>query len=327
MSTEHAEDVRAGAVRTFEPADAAAWDELVARSVNGTLQHTRRFLAYHGDRFRDRSLLVTDNRGRLVGVFPAAEDPAAPALVTSHPGSTYGGLVHDGSLYGTAVIRVLNEIAGEYRAAGFERMRYRAVPYIYRSATAADDLYALFRLGASRYGCDLAAVIDLARRGRVRNLRNRSRKHAEAAGVRLSQDWGQIAGFWRILEMNLARRHEASPTHSLAEIEYLHGRFPEEIILVTAKIEDALVGGCVFVLAGPVLHMQYAATAVEGRASSAADLVLERGISVARQRGCRYFSFGTSTHGQGAELNEAQYWFKISFGGGGVTHEHYELVL
>src|ERR1035438_246212 len=111
-----------------------ARDGLVATSANGPLLHPRRFLSYHGDRFRDRSLMVTSTSGKLIGVFPAAEDPADPSVVTSHPGLTYSGIVHDGRLHGALMVRALRDIAEEYRALGFTRLRYKAVPPIYQSS-------------------------------------------------------------------------------------------------------------------------------------------------------------------------------------------------
>jgi hypothetical protein len=321
------QSVRTSNIRAYEARDAAAWDQLIRQSANGTFLHTQQFLSYHGDRFADRSLVVTDDHDRIVGVFPAAEVSADPAAVSSHPGLTYGGVVHDGSLYGGVMLRTMEGIAALYRSMGYSRLHYKAVPYIYWTAPAADDLYALFRLGATRYGCDMAAVIDLSRRGKVRSLRQRGRKRALAAGVRIADDWADIAAYWRILEQNLSARHDSCPTHSLAEIEYLHERFPDEILLVVAKIDDEVVGGCVFFAAGPAVHMQYAATTEQGRTTAAADPVLERGIAIAGERGCRYFTFGTSTYGLGEGLNEPQYWFKVSFGAGGVTHDHYELAL
>jgi hypothetical protein len=322
-----AEGTRAGTVRGYVPGEADAWDDLVARSVNGTMLHTRRFLSYHGDRFRDRSLLLTNSRGWPIGVFPAAEDPADPSVVTSHPGLTYGGLVHDGSLHGASMMRVLGEIAAEYRALGFDRLRYKAAPAIYQSQPAADDVHALFRLGASRYRCDLAAAIDLSHRGRVWSSRRQRRKRAQAAGVRTEESWDDIAAYWQVLELNLGRRHGATPTHSLAEIEYLHDRFPKEIILVTAKIGDDLTAGNLFSIEGPVLYQRYTASTDEGRKLSVTDLVVEHGITLAAERGCRFYSFGTSTLEEGRLLNEPQYDYKISFGAGGVVHDHYELDL
>ena len=314
-------------IRGYGPGDADAWDDLVARSVNGTMLHTRRYLSYHGERFRDRSVLVTNSRGWPIGAFPAADDPASTSVVTSHPGLTYGGLVHDGSLTGASMMRVLTAIAGYYRDLGLDRLRYKALPEIYQARPAADDLHALYRLGASRYSCDLAAAISLSARGRVAASRRQRRRRAEAAGVRVGEGWPDAAAYWQVLEGNLGRRHGAAPTHSLAEIEYLHDRFPKEIILITARIGDELVGGNLFTAEGPVLQVRYTATTETGRAVCATDLVVERGIALASELGCRYFSFGTSTMQAGHELNEPQYDFKISFGAGGVTHDSYELTL
>ena len=314
-------------IRGYVPDDASAWDDLVARSVNGTMLHTRRYLSYHGDRFRDRSLLVTNSRGWPIGAFPAAEDPAGESVVTSHPGLTYGGLVHDGSLHGASMMSALAGIAAHYRDLGFAQLRYKALPQIYQAQPSADDVHALYRLGASRYSCDLAAAIGLSARGRVAASRRQRRRRAETAGVRIDEGWQDATAYWQVLAGNLGRRHGATPTHSLAEIEYLHDRFPKEIILITAKIGDELVGGNLFTAEGPVLQVRYTATTETGRAACATDLLVERGIALASELGCRYFSFGTSTMQGGRELNAPQYDFKISFGAGGVIHDSYELML
>jgi hypothetical protein len=146
--------------------------------------------------------VIEDRRARIVGVA-AAEDPGDPRTVVSHPGLTYGVVVHDGSVRGASMIGVLEGVAAHYRELGYRRLRYKAIPPIYHSAPAQDDLNVLFRLGARSYRSDLAAAIDLANRGPVQQRRARSRRRAEAAGVRTEQDWKEIGAFWRILELNL----------------------------------------------------------------------------------------------------------------------------
>ncbi len=315
------------AVQSFTAAQAADWDALVRRSCNGTFLHTRRFLAYHGDRFADRSLGLYDRRGRLTGVFPAAVSPADPETIVSHPGLTYGGLVHDGSVRGASMIAAFREIAEHYRRLGYRRLRYKAVPAIYHSIPANDDLYALFRLGARHDRSDLSATIGLSVRGRVSQQRIRSRKVAAAKGVSTDENWDDVEEFWGILAANLAQRHSTSPVHSASEIQLLHDRFPDEIILITARVGRELAGGTVLFAAGPVLHMQYTATTDQGRAACVTDPVMERGIELARRGGYRYFDFGISTHSEGWFLDEGLYHFKISFGAGGATYDHYELDL
>lgn len=314
-------------VRSFAAGQADDWDDLVRRSCNGTFLHTRRFLSYHQDRFADRSLVLLDRRGRVAGALPAAVSPHDPETVVSHPGLTYGGLVHDGSVRGAAMIAALQEAAGHYRALGFRRLRYKAVPAIYHAEPAGDDLYALFRLGARRDRSDLSATIDLARRGRVSQQRARSRKAAAAASVSTDDSWDDVKEFWPILEANLAQRHGAAPAHSAAEIQLLQSLFPDEITLITARVGRELAGGTVLFATGPVLHMQYTATTSAGRGACVTDLVMERAIERARDGGHRYFDFGISTHSAGQALDEDLYRFKISFGAGGVTYDHYEIEL
>ncbi len=322
-----AQAVAAPVVRTYQPAHTEAWEDLVGRSCNGTFLHTRRFLSYHGDRFLDHSMVIEDRRGRVVGVFPAAVSPACPETIVSHPGLSYGGVVHDGSVRGASMIAALGKIADHYRRLGYRRLQYKAVPAIYHSAPADDDLYALFRLEGRRYRSDLSAAIDLSHRGPVTQRRVRSRRKAEAAGVSTDESWDKIGGFWEILEANLAQRHDTEPVHSLGEIQLLHDLFPDEIILIAARITGALVGGAVLFAVGPVLHMQYTATTEQGRTACVTDLVMERAIDLACRRGHRFFDFGVSTPHEGWCLDEGLYEFKISFGAGGVVHDHYELNL
>jgi hypothetical protein len=314
-------------VRSYDPGLACGWEDLVARACNGTFLHTRRFISYHGDRFHDRSLVLENRRGRIVGVFPAAEDPADPGMIVSHPGLTYGGVVHDGSVRGASMIGALDTIANHYRSLGYRRLRYKVVPSIYHSSPAEDDLYALFRLGARRYQCDLSATVDVTCRGQVTQRRLRSRKRAVSEGVCIQENWDEIAGFWQILEENLARRHGASPVHSMAEIQMLHDMFPDAIVLIAAKIGANLVGGTVLFSSHQVLRMQYTATTEQGRTAFATDPVMEKAIDIASKRGCRYFDFGTCTLDQGRSLHQDLYHFKVSFGGGGIAYDHYELDL
>ena len=311
------------AVQSYESRHEDAWENLVTRSANGNMMHTRRFISYHRDRFRDRSVILKD-RARLVGVFPAAEDPVNPTVVVSHPGLTFGGLVHDGSIRGASMIHALQQVADYYRSLGYRHLRYKAVPAIYHSVPAEDDKYALFSLNAQRYQCDLSVALNLARRRRVSQRRSHSLRRARRAEVSAAASWAEIAGFWKILQMNLARRHDARPVHSLDEISLLHERFPDKVVLITATIDGALVGGTLLFAMGPVLRAQYTATTPQGRAVCATDPMIEHAIKVACERGCTIFDFGGCTSDEGRDLHQDLYYFKASFGGGGVVYEQYD---
>lgn len=313
-------------VQEFRAADAERWDDCVARSLAGTFLHTRRFLSYHGHRFQDRSVCIYDCE-RLMGVMPAAADPAEPRCVSSHPGATYGGIVHDGALRGKAMIETLEALCCHYRALGMTHLRYKAIPYIYHRAPAEDDLYALFRLGARRYRCDLAAVIDLVHRLPVSRRRQRCLKAALKGSVIVAEVEDIPCGFWALLERTLLARHQARPAHTLEEIRLLQSRFPDRIRLVVALAGEELLGGLITFASPNVVHVQYSCGSERGHSLHALDVLFEHCIGAAVRSGARWFSMGISNEDGGRILNDGLYRFKTEFGAGGVAHEFYELQL
>lgn len=307
----------------YEPRHAEAWDAFCAGAANATFLHTRRFLSYHGERFNDLSLLVMDS-GKMVGVFPAAHALSDPGLVVSHPGITYGGLVHQGKLAGNRMIEALEAIVANYAKGGYRRLQYKPLPFIYATMPAQDDLYALFRLGAKRVRSDLSCCIDLAARRPLSERRRRGLKKAQAA-VTLSSDPNLLGELWRVVAQNLARKHEARPVHSLEELTTLQERFPQQIQVRCALMDGVVEAGVVFFNTARVWHAQYIAASEAAYEVSALDAVFDAAIVEAQQTGARYFDFGTSNEDGGTVLNDGLYRFKSEFGGGGVAHEFYEL--
>jgi hypothetical protein len=307
----------------YESRHAEAWDAFCAGAANATFLHTRRFISYHGERFNDLSFLVMDS-GKLIGVFPAAQSLFDPALVVSHPGITYGGLVHQGKLAGTRMIEALEAIIHHYAKAGYRRLQYKPLPFIYATLPSQDDLYALFRLGAQRVRCDLSCCIDVAARRSLSERRRRGLKKALAA-VTLSSEPSLLGELWRVVAQNLARKHDARPVHSLEELTLLQERFPQQIQVRCALMAGVVEAGVVFFNTARVWHAQYIAASEAANDVSALDAVFDATIVEARQAGARYFDFGTSNEDGGKVLNDGLYRFKSEFGGGGVAHEFYEL--
>jgi Acetyltransferase (GNAT) domain len=303
----------------------AAWDQFCADAGNATFLHTRRFLNYHGDRFQDLSMLIVES-GKVVGVFPAAGSLTDPGLLVSHPGITYGGIVHQGWLAGMRMVEALTALCKHYGRSGYQRLLYKVVPYIYAKMPAQDDLYALFRLGAQRVRCDLSCTIDLANRQLPSERRRRGLKKAQKM-VALSREPALLNELWEVIAYNLARKHEARPVHSLEELSMLLDRFPEQITICCALLEDRVEAGVVLFNSVNVCHAQYIAARERGYEVSALDAVFESAIESARQASARYFDFGISNEDNGWILNEGLYRFKAEFGGGGVVHEFYELEL
>lgn len=303
----------------------ATWDQFCAGAVNATFLHTRRFLNYHGDRFKDSSVLIAES-GKVVGIFPAASSPVDSGMVISHPGSTYGGVIHQGWLTGTRMIETLAALCNYYKNSNYQRLLYKVVPYIYAKAPAQDDLYALFRLGAKRIRCDLSCAIDLENRLVPSERRRRGLKKAQKLVV-LSSDSSFLSELWTVIAQNLARKHDVKPVHSLEDLVLLLNRFPEQVVMRCALLEDRVEAGVVFFNSLNVWHAQYIAASERGYEVSALDAVFESAIESAQQASVRYFDFGISNEDNGQILNEGLYRFKSEFGSSGVVHEFYELDL
>lgn len=312
-------------VRPYGDDDAPFWDTFCSQCRNATFLHTRRFLSYHGNRFRDRSCIVEGRHGWL-GVLAAAEHPTALQCVVSHPGISYGGLLHRGGLVGNQQLAAFQSIVRHYHELGYATLRYKAIPQIYQVLPAQDDLYALFRLNATRYRCDLSSTIDLSERAPLAGRRRRSLRKAMSAGLSIRVGTEFLPSFWPVLTDNLARRHATQPVHSLAEICDLAARFPEAIRLVCAADGDEIVGGVLLFCTARVHHAQYVAASLSGQELGALDLVFDHCIAMATGA-VRYFDFGISNEAEGRILNSGLYQFKTEFGGGGTAVEFYELKL
>jgi hypothetical protein len=313
--------------RPFEAGDAGAWDELVRCAHNGTFMHTRHYLGYHGDRFTDASLVFTDVKGAVLGLLPAAVDPGMTNRVTSHPGLTYGGVVHAGGLRGEKTLHALEAACRHYRQLGLTTFRYKTIPTIYHRNPVADDVYALFRLNADRYRCDLAATVDLGADAPVRRNRRRNLEAAQRAGLTVTGGLEWLAPFWDILTNNLMKKFNVHPAHSLVEMQDLATRFPDEISCDAVLLDGQIVAGLVNYHTERTLHCQYSAASAQGFQLNALDLGFSHAIDEARARGNRYFDFGVCNEQDGRVLNSNLYDFKISFGAGSTPHEFFDLAL
>ena len=305
----------------YTPDMAPHWDDFVTAARNGVFLHRRSFMDYHADRFDDHSLIAT-YKGEPIALLPAN---LVDDVLWSHQGLSYGGWITANHV-GAADMLAIFEAMTTYLKAGdiAGRVIYKALPHIYAAQGAQEDLYALHRSGAVLSRRDIGAAINLdAPLGTDANRRYNVRK-AQKAGVEVapSNDW---ASFHALLSAVL-ERHGAAPTHSLAELELLAGRHPDNISLTLARLNHETVAGAVLFDTGRVVHTQYLASSNEGRRIGALDLIIETlKAQYARQRA--WLSFGVSTEDAGRVLNEGLAEHKEAFGGRGIVHDFYELAV
>ncbi|MEC3909145.1 GNAT family N-acetyltransferase [Sphingobium sp. CR2-8] len=308
----------------------ALWDDLIGRSNGGTVMHSRRFLAYHGDRFQDESLCVWREADvRLQAVLPLARSPVEADVAVSHPGSTFGGLIEDRIDPATRA-GLLSDIARLLLDRGYRRMIYKSVPAIFGGQFDESDLRLLMRVGTVRRS-DLWNFVRLEQDHRMSPKRRASITAAARKGVAVRQteseaDW---IAFHNLLSANLASRHDAVPVHSLADMLSLRDRIVGEnaLWLAIGPDGDMIAGTWYIAYNHRAVHTQYIASNERGRAMGAVDYLLSAVMEQAKADGCRVFSFGINSLSDGYGVNTGLLKQKLRFGAGVCVHWHFDVDL
>jgi hypothetical protein len=271
---------------------------------------------YHSDRFCDHSLLVYDEE-ELVALLPAN---LHENTVHSHQGLTYGGFVTGDAMRAALMLDVFDAFAAYALSRGVRALHYKAIPHIYHRAPAEEDLYALFRVGATLTRCEVSSAISQRAPLAYSGLRRRGIKKGQKAVARFeqTQDYG---GYFELVKEVLDVKHGAKPTHTAAEMALLARRFPGNIALWVARgRQEQLLAGVLMYESHAVAHTQYIATSSEGRECGALDALLDYLIGTV-YAAKQFFDFGISTEEMGRVLNVGLVNHKEGFGGRGVVHQ------
>ena len=307
-------------IEIYNPSFKSQWDNFTSDSKNGTFLFLRDYMDYHRDRFTDNSLLVFDDKEKLLALLPANKKDDA---LFSHGGLTYGGFITDERMKTETMLDTFRQTLDYLRENNIEKLIYKLVPHIYHRSPAEEDLYALFRSNAVLVRRDVSSTIDLSQKLDYQERRSRAVKKALKNNVicRFSTNY---ADFWRMLEENLADSHNVKPVHSLAEIEKLQHFFPENIKLFAAFLDNEMIAGTLVYETERVAHAQYIASTNLGRSNGGLDLLFHFLLTeICAEKS--FFDFGISTENQGNYLNAGLIDFKQGFGARAVVYDSYEI--
>ena len=163
---------------------------------------------------------------KLFALLPAS---VKENVVVSHGGLTYAGFVTGAKMSGALMLEMFSAYTEHLKGMGCKEFVYKAMPPIYNSLPAQEDLYAIHRLGGEIAQRHLSTTIDYRNPGPLQERRKRGIKKAEKLGYQLIES-NKYEEFWSILTENLNQRHGTDPTHSLKEIIYLRDLFPGNIV-------------------------------------------------------------------------------------------------
>jgi len=323
-------------IEPHTPAHKDTWEAFIESSRNGTLFHTRRFLAYHPEgTFSDASLLFYKD-DHLVAVLSAALiEESGKKMLVSHPGASYGGLVLSPKYGMKETGEIVDALMAYAGAEGYAGIRFfRLPPPSVRRTYSDDQEYWLYQKQWKVFRYELATSLFLrgltteetlleSYEGKCRNAVRQGMKGG--ATVSVSDDLDQ---FWPVLEETLKARHGTKPTHTLEAFKALRASCPGEARLIAAEHEGKIIAGIVFVtLHDKALYTLYIAQNFEFQNLRPLPLLVHELAKLALAEKRDVLHFGISTEDGGKEVNEGLFFFKESFGGVSVRRESWECTL
>jgi len=307
-------------IKKYDQSHYSAWNDFVAQAKNATFLFHRDFMEYHKDRFEDFSLLVFEDE-KLCAILPANKNGN---VLYSHQGLTYGGLVYKEQTKQKAVIEIFRQILFFLNENHLEKLYFKTLPSIYHLKPAEEMLYSLFLAEAKLVRRDSLSVIDLAQEKTISKIRKRGLKKAISNELIIKED-NQFELFWsKILIPNLEKTHDASPVHSVDEMNRLKSIFPENIHQFNIYKNDEIVGGTTIFETQNVAHCQYISKSPDQEDLGSLDYLFHYLINE-RFSEKRFFDFGISNENQEKNLNEGLTYWKESFGASTIVHDFYEV--
>lgn len=309
-------------IKKYVTAEKKVWDGFVNKAKNGLFLFNRDYMEYHEDRFQDFSLMIYCD-DQLVALMPAhlKED-----VLYSHNGLTYGGIIYDGQISADTVLSIFSTLKIFLISHHIKCFFYKAVPHIFHKIPAEEDLYALFRSGASLYRVDLSSTIDLNNLIGFSAGKNSGLKKAKSNNLQIVLSDNLEFFFDKIVAPVLSAKYDVAPVHSAAEMRLLMERFPEKIKFYAVYLREEILAGVVLYIFDNAVHLQYLFSSKEGQKFRASELLVNFLIEEFQSKK-RYLNFGTSTEKEGSFLNSGLLNYKEEFGARAIVNCHYRVDL
>ena len=305
-------------IKQYSNNDKFIWNNFLEYSKIDSFLFNRDFMDYHSNRFVDCSYIIF-RKSKVEAIFPGN---IKDSIFYSHQGLTYGGLIPSSKLTVIETLQIFDLINSSLKSKNIKEIIYKPTPSIYHIQPSEEDLYALFRLNAVKIGCNISSTIFQSNKIQFIELRKRGIRKALKEDIKIIESTN-IEPFWRILEDNLHNTYGTRPVHSVIEISLLKKKFPNQIKLYLATLNDETIGGCILFIMKKVIHVQYISANEIGKKLGALDLLFDTLINNVYTN-FPVFDFGQSTENMGSLLNERLIFQKEGFGGRGIVYEIYK---
>jgi len=301
------------------------WEDFLKSSNNGTLFASQNFFAYHPkDRFEHHHLIFYD-RGKIVALFPAAEQiREGKRFLVSHPGASFGGFILRRRTGISEAIELVDSLIQYAKSNNFDGIELTRPPWIYYEFPEDHIDFALFNAGAVHRKRELTAVVPLfdSIEKNLEIFRPTARtamRKAMKSNIEIREN-EEFASFYSILEKNLSMRHNVAPTHTLDEIFELNRLLPGKIKQFSAYYKGEMVAGTLLFLCNPRTVLAfYISQDFEHQNLRPLNLLFAEIFKWAISKKFKWFDFGTYTLNNVPNLGLAR--FKESLGAKGIFRD------
>ncbi len=305
-------------IEKFDSQYKSKWDSFVDSSKNGIFFFNRDYMEYHSDRFIDFSLMFFRKK-KLIAIFPVNIDDN---VLYSHGGLTFGGIISDENMKTSLMLDIFKSLKNYLKSKMIKKIVYKAIPHVYHTIPAEEDLYAIFVNKGKLIRRDVSSAVFLEDKIGFTKGKKWNVKKSKEHGLNISRSY-DFESFMEIEEENL-KKYDTKPVHTAKEMELLASRFPDNIKLFTAHKDDEMISGVIIYESNNVAHTQYIGATDEGMKLYSTDLVIDYLINDYYKEK-KYFDFGISTEKDGYYLNDGLIASKERFGARTVVHDFYEI--
>lgn len=284
------------------------WNDFITKSSNGTFLLYRDFMEYHSDRFKDASLMVFDN-SELICCISGNQ---IGRRFYSHQGLTYGGLIWDKAISYLHKQEVIDAVH-QYLSTNYEYIRWHWPSQCYDEQLL-DTIAYLNQKGYHQQSVFNNLEIPLQQEIKISSKKTAGYRNGKFDELNIEES-SDFSTYWnQMLIPQLSTRHNASPVHSLEEIERLHQSFPDNIKLYLVYESGNPVAGACFFMKANIIKSQYAASSLEGFTTGALDFLYQEIINEYKNLGFDYLDLGHVNNPDGS-INRGLQRFKEELGG------------
>ncbi|MFV8370294.1 FemAB family protein [Flavobacterium sp. LB2R40] len=275
-------------VKQYRESDCENWNIFIGEAKNATFLFHRDFMEYHKDRFEDFSLMIFENE-KLVAVLPANR---VGAIVYSHQGLTYGGLVYSHKINGEKVAALLDSLLSFFKENRILSFYYKPIPLFYASKGNAELDFFMLKKGAFLDKKEMNLAINLAMPLTISKSKLKHFRKKEQLDLELVEE-SHFKSFWEsVLVPRLLEKFGSKPVHTLQEITVLKKKFPTNIKQFSVYYQDEIVAGITIFETETVVKSQYGATTKKGEELRALDFLFLNLIQKYKSEGKLFFDMG-----------------------------------